>query len=180
MCEEKKFEGIVGKVEVKCEGCTDLGEKAEAFCHQCINLICKECVESHKVMKLFSSHEVASLEDLTQRQAREIAVNEPFTKRCPVHEKPQEDYCFDCDFPICHDCAESDHKYHDFKSSKIAAPDIKKSVLEKLGPLKEVATNMTKAIQDVQTIKQEIEAKEKFVADSIQTSFDELKKTGQT
>ena len=42
-------------------------------------------------------------------------------------------------------------------------------MLEKLGPL-----NCWSAIDDVQTIKQEIEAKEDLVASTIHTSFDEL------
>ena len=49
---------------MKCEGCTESGGKAEAFCHQCAEFLCKECVETHKVMKLFASQEVDSLEDL--------------------------------------------------------------------------------------------------------------------
>ena len=38
-------------------------------------------------MKYFSSHEVVSLEDLKQGQAREIATKEPLPKKYDVHEE---------------------------------------------------------------------------------------------
>ena len=60
------------------------------------NFICKKCVESHKRMKPFASYKVASLEDLKQGQAQEIAVKEPPTIKCSLHEEPLTVFCFDC------------------------------------------------------------------------------------
>ena len=167
---EKSLERVHDK-EVKCEGCTDSGGKAEAFCHQCAEFLCKECVEPHKVMKLFASHGVDSLEDLKQGRAREIAVKEPPTKKCHIHEEPLNIYCFDCDTPICHHCTTKVHRDHNLK---FATSDSKKNLLEKLGHLKEVAANLSSAIENIQTTKQEVEAKEDLVASTIHTSFDEL------
>ena len=164
MCEEKRFEGVHDKVEVKCEGCTDFTGKGEAFCCQCAEFICKECIKSHQVMKLFASHEVFSLENLIQGLPRE----------CDVHEKPFEVYCFDCDASICLDCTKDEHCDHSFKFSRIAAPDTKTSVLKKLCSLKQVATNLSSAMKVIKTNKVEVEAKKNFVAHTIQTSFDEF------
>ena len=86
---------VHGKVEVKCEECTDSGNKAEAFCRQCAVFICNECTRQHKRMKSFSSHQVGSLEELKQGTAREIAVKEPPTKKCLTHEEPLVIFCFD-------------------------------------------------------------------------------------
>ena len=170
--EEKSLDQVDGKVE--CEGCIESGDQAEAFCHQCAEFICKECVNSHKIMKLFASHELLSLEDLKQGRAREIAVNEPLTKKCHIHEEPLTIYCFDCDTPICHDCTEKEHTDHKFKSRKIAAADTKKKILEKLGPLKQVAAKLSSAVKNMQTSHQEVEAEEEIVASTIHNSFDEL------
>ena len=167
---EKSLEGVHDK-EVKCEGCTDSGDKAEAFCHQCAEFICKECVETHKITKLFASHELVSLEYLKQGRAREIAVKEPPTKKCHIHEEPLNIYCFDCDTLICHHCTTKVHRDHNLK---FATPDNKKNLLEKLGPLKQVAANVSSAIENMQITKQEVEAKEDLVASAIHTSFDEL------
>ena len=76
---------------MKCEECIDSGDRVEAFCHQCAVFICWECVKQHKRMKSFASHEVVSLEDLKQGRAREIAVKEPPTKKCHIHEEPLSD-----------------------------------------------------------------------------------------
>ena len=167
--DKKSLERVHGK-EVKCEGCTDSEVKAEAFCCQCAEFICKECVESHKIMDVFASHEVVSLDDLKQDRAREIAVKEPPTKKCHNHEEPLNIYCFDCDTFICRHCTQKEHRNH----RNITAPDTKANLLEKLGPLKEVVANLSSAIENIQTTKPEVEAKEELVASTIRTSFDEL------
>ena len=167
-------ERVHGKVEVKCEGCTDSVDKAEAFCRQCAMFICKECVKSHKRMKSFASHEVDSLEDLKQGRARQIAVKEPPTKNCHIHEEPLIVYCFDCNTLICHHCTAKVHRDHNFEFSKIAAPDTKKNLLGELASLKQVTDNLSSAVEDIQTTKQEVEAQGDSVANTIHTSFNEL------
>ena len=167
---DKGLEQVHDK-EVKCEECTDSGDKAEAFCHQCAEFICKECMETHNTMTVFASHEVVSFDDLKQGRAKEIAMKEHSIKKCHVHEEPLNVYCFDCDTPICRHCSTKVHRDHNLE---FATPDSKKNLLEKLGPLKQVAANLSSAIENIQTTKQEVEAKEDLVASTIHTSFDEL------
>ena len=76
-----------GKVEVKCEYCT-ASSNAEAFCRQCSCFICKECVQLHSKVRSLLSHEIASLDDLKHGRAKPIAVKEPPTLKCEVHEEP--------------------------------------------------------------------------------------------
>ena len=168
------LERVHGKVEVKCEECTDSGDRAEAFCRQCAVFICGECVKQHKRMKSFTSHEIVSLEDLKEGRAREIAVKEPPTKKCHIHEEPLGIYCFDCSSLICRDCTVTVHKEHKFEFSKVAAPITKKKLLEDLNPLREVTVNLSSAIEVLQTTKQEVEAQGDSVANTIHTSFNEL------
>ena len=168
------LERVHGKVEMKCEECTDSGDRAEAFCRQCAVFICGECAKQHKRMKSFVSHEVVSLEDLKQGRAREIAVKEPPSKKCHIHEEPLGIYCFDCTSLICRDCTVTVHKKHKFEFSKVAAPITKKKLLEDLNPLREVTVNMSSAIEVLQTMKQEVEAQGDSVTNTIHTSFNEL------
>ena len=168
------LERVHGKVEVKCEECTDSGDRAEAFCRQCAVFICRECVKSHKRMKSLASHEVDSLEDLKEGRAREIAVKEPPSKKCHIHEEPLGIYCFDCSSLICRDCTVTVHKEHKFEFSKVAAPITKKKLLKDLNPLREVTVSMSSAIEVLQTTKQEVEAQGDSVANTIHTSFNEL------
>ena len=164
-----------GKVEVKCELCSDSGDKAEAFCRQCAMFICKNCIEQHKKLKILLTHEVASLEDLKQGRAKPIAVKEPPTKTCPNHDEPLIICCFDCESLICHHCTVKDHRDHDFEFCKIASTKTKRNLLENLSPLKIQRESLAKAIDNIQTTKQELKAQGGSVASSIQTSFKELR-----
>ena len=164
-----------GKVEVKCELCSDSGDKAEAFCRQCAMFICKDCIKQHKRLKTYLTHEVASLEDLKQGRAKPIAVKEPPTKTCPNHDEPLIIYCFDCESLICHHCTVKDHRDHDFEFCKIASTKTKQNLLENLIPLKIQRESLAKAIDNIQTTKQELKTQGGSVASSIQTSFKELR-----
>ena len=164
-----------GKVEVKCELCSDSVDKAEAFCRQCAMFICKDCIKQHKRLKTYLTHEVASLEDLKQGRAKPIAVKEPPIKTCPNHDEPLIIYCFDCESLICHHCTVKDHRDHDFEFCKIASTKTKQNLLENLSPLKIQRESLAKAIDNIQTTKQELKAQGGSVASSIQTSFKELR-----
>ncbi len=167
-------ERVHGKVEVKCEGCTDSEDKAEAFCRQCAVFICKECVKQHKKWKAFSSHEVDTLEDLKQGRVREITVEEPPTKKCPTHEEPLIIYCFDCATLICHHCTAKIHRDHNFEFSKVAAPNTRKTLLNKMNPVKDRVSNLSQAVKAVQATIQEVEEQGTLVSNTILTSFAEL------
>ena len=164
-----------GKVEAKCELCSDSGDKAEAFCRQCAMFICKACIKSHKRMKSFVTHDVASLEDLKLGRSKPIVMKEPPTKKCLDHDEPLNIYCYDCCTLICRDCTVKDHKEHNFEFCKKAAPTTKKRLLEELKPLKEQSIDFSHAVKEIQTIKNEVEAQGDSVANTIQTSFKELR-----
>ena len=163
-----------GKVEVKCELCALNKGNAEAFCRQCARFICKKCMELHKNIEIFLTHEVASLDDLKHGRAEPIPVKEPPTKKCLVHEEPLIIYCYDCDSLICQHCTLKDHRDHNFEFTKKAAPDEKKKLLEEIQPLKEVQVKLTSAVEGIQTTKLEIEAQKDSAINIIKTSFKEL------
>ena len=165
-----------GKVEVKCELCSNSEEKAEAFCRQCAMFICKNCIEQHKNLKILLYHEVASLEDLKQGRAKPIVVKEDSASvKCPDHGEPLVIYCFDCDTLICRDCTLRDHRDHNFEFSKKVAATTKSNLLEKLEPLKTQSSSLSHAVEEVRTTKQELEAQRDTVANTIKTSFKELR-----
>ena len=165
-----------GKVEVKCELCSDSGDKAEAFCRQCAMFICKNCIEQHKNLKILLTHEVASLEDLKKGRAKPIIVKEdPASVKCSDHNEPLVIYCFDCDMLICRDCIMKDHRDHNFEFCKKAAATTKTNLLEKLEPLKTQSSSLSHAVEEVRTTKQELEAERDTVANTIKNSFKELR-----
>ena len=164
-----------GKVEVKCELCEGSSGNAEAFCRQCARFICQECVNLHKRIATFKSHEVASLDDLKHGRAQPIPVKEPPTKKCLDHEEPLTRYCYDCDGLICLGCTAKDHREHNFEFTKKAAPDEKGKLLVEIKPLKDLQVKLTNAVEHVQTTKLEVETQKDSTVDIIKTSFKEMR-----
>ena len=170
------MERAYGKVEVKCELCSDSGDKAGAFCRQCAMFICKNCIKPHKKLKILITHEVASLEDLKHGRAKPIVVKEDSASvQCTDHDEPLVIYCFDCDMLICRDCTIKDHRDHNFQFSKKVAATTKSNLLKKLEHLKTQSSSLSHAVEDVRTVKQELEAQRDTVANTIKTSFKELR-----
>ncbi len=167
------LEKVHGKIEVRCEGCTS-SYKAEAFCRHCTTFICPNCEISHRKMKVFSSHEVVSLEDLKQGRAKQIPVAKPATEKCSIHEEPLLIYCFDCNSFICRDCTVTEHREHNFEFSKVVSSIAKKNLLEEITPFKNVAAELSSAVDNIRTTKEVVETQRKSLIQDIKIYFDEL------
>ena len=167
-----EMEKAHGKVEAPCEQCC--GGVSVAFCRQCAEFICADCVKSHQKMKVFTSHKVVTLEELKKGGAKQILFSRPPPPKCPIHDELMKIFCFDCNRLICRDCIVIDHANHKYDFVKVAAPETKKQLAEHLEPLKEVQANLCKATEVVQVTKSEIVAQGKSVAENIEQSFQEL------
>lgn len=166
------FSRVQGQVEATCEMCS-LAEKAEAFCRQCAQFICAECVKSHQRMKLFSSHTISTLEELKEGRASEIVIQDPLDV-CKQHDEPMKIYCFDCNTFICRDCIIKDHNGHNHDFIKTVGPKMKKDILEKLNPLKELKATLSCAMKEVADTKLDVAAQVDQAATHIEDSFDRL------
>ena len=164
-----KMEKAHGKVEPPCEQCR--GGVSVAFCRQCAEFICADCVKSHQKMKVFSGHKVVTLEELKKGGAKQILVSKPPPPKCPIHDEPMKAYCFDCSHLICLNCIVIDHAGHTCEFARKAAPQAKQELIEHLEPLKEVQARLCKAAEVVQVTKSEIVAQGKSVAKNIEHSF---------
>ncbi len=79
-----KLERAHGKVEAKCEQCSE--GKAEAFCRQCTQFICAECVMLHQKLRIYSGHKTVTLDELKEGGAKEI-MKEPSLQICTKHDE---------------------------------------------------------------------------------------------
>ena len=172
-----RMEQVQGRVEVKCETCNS-GAMADSFCRQCSFIICNSCSDAHKTMEtVFEGHEVVSIHDLKEGKARvNITWKEPCTLlKCPVHNEELKVYCFDCDTLICRDCTVVvDHRDHRFQFSAVAAPEMEEELMKALEPLRQVGDGLSRAVEEVKSTRHEVEAQGVSVAQTINTSFDEL------
>ena len=162
-----------GKVEVKCELCT-VSSNAEAFCRQCSCFICNECVQVHSKLRCFFGHKIASLEDLKHGRAKPIAVKEPPTSKCEVHEEPFIIYCYHCSCLICQHCTLKDHLGHNYEFTKKAAPDTKTKLLKDMQPLRDLKNANVRAGDKICAAKLKMEAQKQASISNFHTSFKEL------
>ena len=161
-----------GKVEALCEVCS--GAKVEAFCRQCAEFICSDCVRSHKRMKMFASHKVVTLQELKEGGAKGIPLKEAPPSICKDHDEQLKIYCFDCNHLICRDCVISDHAGHKFEFVNKSAPRYKKTLKESLAPLAKIQTNISAATRKVEKVEREVSEQHKAVAGTIEQSFKQL------
>ena len=162
-----------GKVEALCEQCA--GEKSVAFCRQCAEFICVDCVQSHKKLKVFAGHVVASLEDLKKGGVNNTPLKEAPAAACADHGEPMILFCFDCERLICRDCTIIEHKEHKFEFVKKCAPEGRRRLSESLPPLQEVWADMAGAEKRVVSEEAKVERQRKEVCGAIQQSFEQLK-----
>ena len=162
-----------GKVEALCEQCA--GEKSVAFCRQCAEFICGDCVAIHKKIKAFAGHVVASLEDLKKGGVKNIPLKEATARKCEEHDKTLKLFCFDCERLICRDCTIIEHKEHKFEFVKKCAPESRRRLCESLAPLQEVRADMGGAEKRVVSEEAKVERQREEVCGAIQQAFEQLK-----
>ena len=163
-----------GKVEAVCEQCVG-GGKAVAFCRQCTEFLCEECVRSHRNLKAFAWHKVASLADLKKGGAKEIALKEAPLPKCQEHDEPMKIFCFDCDHLVCRDCVLYDHCEHKSDFVKKCASESRKTLHDSLTPLRKVQADIAGAEKAVLAKKNLVDTQNVEVCKSLQQSFDKLK-----
>ena len=170
-----RMEKAEGRVEALCEMCSS-GDKSVAFCRQCTQFICEDCVRTHRKLKVFAGHKLSTLEELKQGGAKAFHQEEALPPKCTTHDEAKKLYCYDCDQLICRDCVIIDHAGHKYEFVKTAAPETRKKLTVQVTPLKEIASNLRRTVDKVNTTRKAIEANGKSVADEINSYFDELQK----
>ena len=148
--------------------------KATAFCRQCVNFICDECVKSHQRLRVFTGHVVSTLEELKQGGMKELSVVDAPAQKCPDHDEPLKIFCFDCKQLICRDCLMFEHVGHKSAYVKKAAPETRKNLAEHLSPLKNLLPDLSTAVNQVRATKQEIQAEGKLVEKQVNAKFQEF------
>ena len=167
-----KMEKAHGKVETMCELCS--GAKVEAFCRQCAEFICSDCVRSHRRMKTFATHKVVTLQELKEGGAKGIPLKQAPPPMCKDHDEQLKIYCFDCNHLICRDCIIYDHAGHKSEFVKKSAPRYKKTLKESLVPLAKIQTKFSAATREVEVVEREVSEQHKAVAGTIEQLFKQL------
>ena len=167
-----KMEKAQDKRESVCEMCSRA--KVVAFCRQCAEFICDDCVKSHRNMKVFAGHKVVTLQELKEGGAKAIPLKEVPPAMCKDHNEQLKIYCFDCSHLICRDCVMCDHAGHKFEFVSKSAPRYKKMLKESLQPLVKIRTTILASTREVEVVEREISEQHEAVTGKIERSFKQL------
>ena len=166
-----------GKQSTPCDSCLEL--KASAFCQQCMEFICSDCVTSHRKMKAkFAGHKIFSLEQLKDSESNLLPMGQPSSTttpvRCSIHDEQCKLYCFDCSALICRDCIVIDHSQHRYDFVKKSAAIFRQGISRDLTPLTKLHETMSTATKDVARMKCDITTQGSFISEHIREKFAEM------
>ena len=166
-----------GKQATPCDSC--LESKSAAFCQQCMEFICSDCVASHRKMKVkFAGHKIFSFEELKDTESSILPMSQPSSMvvpvRCNIHDEQCKLYCFDCSSLICRDCIVIDHSQHRYDFVKKSASIYRQGISQDLDPLTKLHNRMSEATKRVAKMKCDITTQGNFVSDHIQKKFTEM------
>ena len=135
------------KEEVKCESCSR--QSSIAFCKNCRHYICERCAESHKLMSVFSNHEVVSISSLLTHFKKSGASRAPIeAQELKCHKHTNESlklYCYTCHQLVCRDCTLIDHKEHKYAFIVDAVPRCKSTIKAKVESLQNLSCGLKTA-----------------------------------
>ncbi len=162
-----------GKVEAKCEKCSNKSVRATSFCHDCSKFICELCVTIHKSWSEFSSHSVISLMTLKESYGKYIPKKDE-TVACKAHSKECTFYCESCEELICHECIVKGHRDHLYNLASESASNHVARMKKKVEQVHDVPDQLEQAIGKINEICEDFSADGEMVKHEVSVQFDEL------
>ncbi|XP_056373947.1 transcription intermediary factor 1-alpha isoform X2 [Hyla sarda] len=143
-----------------CTSCEDNAE-ARGFCVECVEWLCKNCVQAHQRVKFTKDHTVRQKEEVPPA----VGANSQRPVFCPFHKKEQlKLYCETCDKLTCRDCQLQEHKEHRyqfieeaFQSQKVIIDTLIAKLSEKNKYIKFTGDQIQNRIQEVNQNQKQVE-----------------------
>ncbi|XP_072000932.1 transcription intermediary factor 1-alpha isoform X5 [Engystomops pustulosus] len=143
-----------------CTSCEDNAE-ARGFCVECVEWLCKNCVQAHQRVKFTKDHTVRQKEEVPPA----VGANSQRPVFCPYHKKEQlKLYCETCDKLTCRDCQLQEHKEHRyqfieeaFQSQKVIIDTLIAKLMEKNKYIKYTGDQIQNRIQEVNQNQRQVE-----------------------
>ncbi|KAM3925624.1 transcription intermediary factor 1-alpha isoform 2-T2 [Leptodactylus fuscus] len=143
-----------------CTSCEDNAE-ARGFCVECVEWLCKNCVQAHQRVKFTKDHTVRQKEEVPPA----VGANSLRPVFCPFHKKEQlKLYCETCDKLTCRDCQLQEHKEHRyqfieeaFQSQKVIIDTLIAKLMEKNKYIKYTGDQIQSRIQEVNQNQKNVE-----------------------
>ena len=159
---------VTAPADTKCVKC----EKREptCYCRTC-GFLCDKCKHTHLEWKEFSSHEIVSLDKLTEDVTNLVP---PVQKvlQCSKHPAKELDlYCESCKEVICRDCILKVHRDHQYDLATDAFPQQKNVLIASVEPAEQQLASVNKALEGLVTLCGRITDQRQTLETEVRESF---------
>uniref|UniRef100_A0A8C5H6Z2 RING-type E3 ubiquitin transferase n=1 Tax=Gouania willdenowi TaxID=441366 RepID=A0A8C5H6Z2_GOUWI len=167
------------KASKVCTSCDDNAVPI-AYCGDCVEWLCKTCVEAHQRVKVTKDHKIHTKEDI---DSPSLSGQRPVF--CPIHKKePLKLFCETCDTLTCRDCQLQEHKEHRYQFLEEAFQNHKDVIETTMAKLQEKKNYVHYSVSQVQSRLKELNETHKKVEHEIKiavfTLINEINKKGKS
>ena len=156
-------------VDLQCEMCSDA--KAVAFCQDCEEFICTDCLSYHQKMKTkFRDHQIFLMAEL-KSGGLDFPTKHPPVTECPEHKEPYKLYCFNCCKLVCRDCIVIEHASHHYEFVAKSVSNTRETLNTYLLPLKEKLSGFKESAKLITEAKDNVTNQGVLVARHIHERF---------
>ena len=151
---------------VKCEK-----RNPVCYCRSC-GLLCDACKKPHLEWKEFATHELVSLDQLTE-DATNLVHPAQKVLHCPRHPAKELDlYCETCKEVICRDCIVKVHRDHQYDLVTDVFPQQKKVLVSSVEPAEEQLASVNKALEGLKSLCGDIVSQRQTLEREIRAEID--------
>ena len=162
----KQVSTPAGTTCVKCEK-----EEPTCYCRSC-GLLCTACKHPHLTWKEFATHELVSLDQLTE-DATNLVPPAQKVLHCPRHPAKELDlYCETCKEVICRDCIVKVHRDHQYDLVTDVFPQQKKVLVSSVEPAEEQLASVNKALEGLKSLCGDITSQRQTLEREIRVEID--------
>ena len=166
----KKLNATANSKCIKCER-----RVPNCYCRSC-GFLCDSCKKPHFEWKEFSSHNIISLDQLTEDVTNLVPPNQKVTY-CTKHPAKELDlYCETCKEVICRDCILKVHRDHQYDLVTDAFPQQKNVLIGSVKPAEQQLASITHALVGLDNLCKEITSQREALETKIRTRIDLIQK----
>ena len=160
--QDKVIQRLISSPPPVCESCEDSAASV-AYCRDCDDLLCQECWDTHRKIKISRSHFTIAIDDLKKKSQSDLLKMLPSSTSsiplCPVHDDQKLGfYCTQCAVPVCVGCTISRHKGHPVMEVNEQVNQNKTEILEGVETLPEKKKQLEEVIKAIDDEKKKLKA----------------------
>ena len=157
-----------------CQSCSK-NTRAVASCAPCGIFLCSACLDVHKTLKMTSSHQINSLDDIRSGKVTVPSILDHKQEMCTIHpDKPLELYCKKEECLICLGCAVVNHRDHKYDFISQIARQYREEIKSTLPAFITQLKHIQQATNEVKRMQQQIEVRNEENASHINKVFHEI------